>query len=265
MPAWLARRLDADVALQHADVVFVLCYLLSGLCDSSVFRAWGCFVSMQTGNTVFLGLGASDAALRKSSKWLKALVSIAAFIAGSCLFALTRWLGPQRRRTLAGSFAVQAVFLAVAAVLLRTGAISGDTHSTTTSSTILVVDDGAPDRAVFLQLVPIALVAFQSAGQMAASRLLGFSEIPTTVLTSLYYDLAADPALLAPLRENVKRNRRFAAAVAVVAGAVLGGWLARATGGIETALWMAAATKFAVAVAWLCWPASSKTPPALSG
>lgn len=112
---------------------------------------------------------------------------------------------------------------------------------------------GNQDGGSFLQLIPLALIAFQAAGQMAASRLLAFNEIPTTVLTSLYYDLASDPGILDPVSENVKRNRRFVAVVGVIAGAVAGGWLARGTGGISVALWIAAGTKFCIACMWWVW------------
>ncbi|KMP02650.1 domain containing protein [Coccidioides immitis RMSCC 2394] len=232
---WLAQRLEGEVTLKHADIIFLFCYFLSGLCDSSVFRAWGCFVSMQTGNTVFLGLGASDYAFRKTSKWLKS-----------------------------PGFNLLCALLIIAASLLQSGAISGKTGPQSSSggsgSGIVTADDPQPDKAMFLELVPIALVAFQSSGQMAASRLLGFNEIPTTVLTSLYYDLASDPGLLLPLSQNVKRNRRLNAAIGVIAGAIFGGWLARATGGIETALWIAAASKFVIANSWLFWKGEQKIP-----
>ncbi|EEP79838.1 predicted protein [Uncinocarpus reesii 1704] len=263
--SWLSQRLDGEIDLKHADIVFLFCYFLSGLCDSSVFRAWGCFVSMQTGNTVFLGLGASDYALRQTSKWLKSLVSICSFVIGSCVFSMTRWLNPQKRRTLFSTFTVQGLLLLIAACLLQTGVISGKTTSAPGDgggggTGIVLASDPRPDTAMYLDVIPIALVAFQSSGQMAASRLLGFSEIPTTVLTSLYYDLASDPGLLLPLSQNVKRNRRFNAVIGVIAGAIVGGWLSRATGGIEAAMWIATGSKFVIANSWLLWKGKEKAP-----
>lgn len=44
------QRLQSHVDLEYADTIFLICYFLSGICDSSAYRAWGCFVSMQTGN-----------------------------------------------------------------------------------------------------------------------------------------------------------------------------------------------------------------------
>lgn len=173
---------------------------------------------------------------------------------------MTRWLGPQKRRTLASTFFIQSILLIIAAILLQTSIISGRTGpqppSGNASSSNAI--DPPPDKAFFLELITIALVAFQSSGQMAASRLLGFNEIPTTVLTSLYYDLASDPGLLLPFSQNVKRNRRFNAVVCVVAGAIAGGWLARATGGIETALWVASGSKVVIAASWIVWKGKEK-------
>ncbi|KAK7722283.1 hypothetical protein SLS64_000820 [Diaporthe eres] len=86
------QRLRAHVArpvdLAHCDIPVVLCCLASGLCDASAFAAWGCFVSMQTGNSVFLCLGASQLpAGGEPYGWAKSLISIAAFVAGSLCWA----------------------------------------------------------------------------------------------------------------------------------------------------------------------------------
>jgi len=40
-----------------------------------------------------------------------------------------------------------------------------------------------------ITLLPLALLAFQFGGQIVTSRVLGFNEVPTNVLTSLYCDL----------------------------------------------------------------------------
>lgn len=148
------------------------------------------------------------------------------------------------------SFFVQSSFIILAAALLETNAIPDN-----------IAIDWTNDPGLFLKLIPLALIAFQSAGQMAASRLLSFNEIPTTVLTSVYYDLISDPALISPVPSNPKRNRRITGVVAVLCGAIVGGWLARTTGGISTSFWMAAALKMCMAVAWWLWkPEDQKQP-----
>ena len=38
-----------NISLHHADLVFLVCYFVSGILDSSAYNAWTCFVSMQTG------------------------------------------------------------------------------------------------------------------------------------------------------------------------------------------------------------------------
>ncbi|KAK7985723.1 hypothetical protein PG988_003345 [Apiospora saccharicola] len=57
-PSFLAGLRD-DIDLDYADIPICLCSLVSGLCDSTAFNASAVFVSMQTGNTIFLALGAA--------------------------------------------------------------------------------------------------------------------------------------------------------------------------------------------------------------
>lgn len=103
------------------------------------------------------------------------------------------------------------------------------------------------------QEVPIVLLSLQSAGQIVASRALGFNEIPTVVITSLLCDLMSDPKLF--LLRNEKRDRRVIAFVLTLVGAIVGGWVTKATGQIGPVLWLAAGIKFIVAFAWGFWKA----------
>lgn len=43
------RRMSADVSCSWADLVLLLCYIVTGLLDSASTQVWGAFVSMQTG------------------------------------------------------------------------------------------------------------------------------------------------------------------------------------------------------------------------
>ena len=45
----ITRYFRTDITLQHADIPVIACCIVSGLCDSSAYNAWSCFVSMQTG------------------------------------------------------------------------------------------------------------------------------------------------------------------------------------------------------------------------
>ncbi len=103
----------------------------------------------------------------------------------------------------------------------------------------------------FMELIPLAFLAFQSGGQIVTSRLLGFNEVPTTVLTSVYCDIASDPKIMA--KDNVKRNRRIAAVLCILLGGIAGGWLSRSKAGLSTTLWIAAAIKFGIAAGWSMW------------
>lgn len=111
-----------------------------------------------------------------------------------------------------------------------------------------------------LTLAPLALMAFQFGGQIVTSRVLGFNEVPTNVLTSLYCDLLSDPMLWAPLGGNVKRNRRVVAVLLMLVGAIIGAWLQRSGAGMPAALWIAGAVKMVIAGAWLGWKAKPVVP-----
>jgi hypothetical protein len=44
-------HLRTEISIDHADIPIIACCLVSGLCDSSAYNAWTCFVSMQTGES----------------------------------------------------------------------------------------------------------------------------------------------------------------------------------------------------------------------
>jgi hypothetical protein len=108
----------------------------------------------------------------------------------------------------------------------------------------------------YYELLPLGFLAFQSGGQIITSRVLGFNEVPTTVLTSVYCDLANDPKLFKA--DNVKRNRRAAAIVSILAGGIAGGWISRSAAGLSLNLWIAAAIKMGITLCWSFW--MPKTP-----
>ena len=104
------------------------------------------------------------------------------------------------------------------------------------------------------QLLPIALLSFQSAGQIVASRALGVAELPTVVLTSMLHDIASDKELLGSVKQNVKRNRRILAFFTILAGAVAGGFISENIARMQVPLWLAGGIKLCVSCAWLVWP-----------
>jgi hypothetical protein len=45
----LRKQMTAEVSRSWADIVLLLCYVVTGLLDSASTQVWGAFVSMQTG------------------------------------------------------------------------------------------------------------------------------------------------------------------------------------------------------------------------
>lgn len=195
-----------------------------------------------------MGLGGSNG--RRTNKpygWVKSLTSIACFILGALFFSrLIRLLGPLRRKTFIASFLLQSLFIFATATVIEAGVIQG---------TVNLI----PDDIDWTQELAIALLSFQSAGQIVASRALSISEIPTVVVTSVLCDFASDPDIARPLTRNVKRNRRVLAFLGILVGAVTGGWLTRVTGRMQVALWVAGGIKMSVVAAWVFWPERSRS------
>ncbi len=139
--------------------------------------------------------------------------------------------GPTRRLTLFASFLLQTLCIAIAAILVHTGMI--------------------PENTVNSKLIFIAIpfLAAQSGAQIVTAKSLGFNEIPTTVLTSVYNDLASDTNLLA--WNNPKRNRRVSAITMILLGGISTGWLSRSEAGLALVLWLGAVLKLLLSFLWL--------------
>lgn len=79
--------------------------------------------------------------------------------------------------------------------------------------------------------------------------------MPVNVVTSTYCDIMGDFKLLA--LNNVKRNRRVAAAVLLLIGAIASGWMMRSRGGLMSVFWVAGGIKVLVGLAvWGFMPAA---------
>jgi hypothetical protein len=142
------------------------------------------------------------------------------------------------------SFFIQASMIMITAALVQAGVVSSAMESNLVQTTTKWDSE-----------VPIVLLSFQSAGQIVASRALGYNEIPTVVITSLLCDLMSDPKLF--LLRNEKRDRRLAAFILTLVGAIVGGWVTKATQQISPVLWLAAGIKFLVALCWGFWKSKS--------
>ncbi|RDA90290.1 hypothetical protein CP533_1494 [Ophiocordyceps camponoti-saundersi (nom. inval.)] len=229
-------RLTEDVSRSWSDVVLLLCYVVTGLLDSASTQVWGAFVSMQTGNTVYVGLGLASLLYPPVAPRLyRSGVSLFSFCFGSFLFArFHRRFSPRRRWVLCASFAAQAGLIVAAALIIAAAPPARD------------------DAVDWTVLLPLALVAFQSCAQAVASRALRHNALTSVVLTSIYCDLFSDQDLFSLF--NVERNRRAAAPLLLLLGSIAGGLLAHSSLGISGALWSAAAIKLCMVVAWFLWP-----------
>lgn len=189
-----------------------------------------------TGNTVYLGLGII--APEDNDRWLRALISIVCFCIGSfCFSNFHRHFSPCKRWVLITSFFIQMFFVLIAAMMATLGP---------------KVDKSDPLNAWVS--VSIGLIAFQASGQAVASRALRYSGLTSVVLTSNYCDLFSDSRLFEwGLKANPERNRRIAAPILLLAGAMIGGVWAHSSVGLTGALWTAVGLKAVVVVAWGVW------------
>ncbi|KAJ5085048.1 hypothetical protein N7532_009819 [Penicillium argentinense] len=219
---------------RYGDLLLLFCYIITGLLDSSAVFIWGSFVSMQTGNTVYFGLGLVGT---DDDRWIKSGVSIAGFCLGSlCFAAFHRAFAPRQRWVLVASFVAQLLCIMVAAVI------------------VTIFHSSRNQPLSWLVLVPIVLVAFQSSGQAVTSRVLKYNGLTSVVLTSVYCDLFSHPDLLSPkLLRNTEQMRRTGAVVCLLLGVVLGGFWAHSSIGMMGALWTAAFLKGLIIIAWLSW------------
>lgn len=179
-------------------------------------------------------------------RWAKSLIAITTFLLSVLFFTgASRLLGPLRRSTLVASFGLQTTAIIISSILVHTGLID--------SISDLPSKGHHHPHAQWLQMIPIALLAFQAGGQIVASRMLQVDEIPTVVLTTVLADLLIDARMLA--RRNVVRNRRVATVLALFAGAMVSGAVTQGVG-LECALWMAAGGKAVVMACWVGWRGS---------
>ncbi|KAK7970614.1 hypothetical protein PG996_000957 [Apiospora saccharicola] len=233
------EKLTADVHRDWADVVLLLCYIITGLLDSAAISTWGSFVSMQTGNTVYIGIGL--AAPNESKRWVKSGISLISFCVGSfCFSRFHRHFSPCRRWVLCASFLIQMTFIIAAACVLTFVPSAGNEK----------------DSIEWNVLLPVALVAFQSCGQAVTSRALKYNSLTSVVLTSIYCDLFSDTQLFA--FNNTERNRRVGAPLLLLVGAIMGGILSRSALGTAGVLWIAAGLKLLAAITWFLWPAANQ-------
>ncbi|KAF2446532.1 hypothetical protein P171DRAFT_357602 [Karstenula rhodostoma CBS 690.94] len=236
-----ATHFSEKVETKDGYLPLLLCCFATGLTDGTVYNAYGTFVSMQTGNTIFLALGTSGQNNRPYG-WARSLCSIGCFAIGCATFARLHKLigGARLRRTVLFSFILQTACVIIAAIIIQSGTVDGHYPS-----------NRDPRDVNFTEMAVVALLSFQAAGQIVNSRGLGVSEVPTVVITSLVCDLVSDELLFAGLTKNGKRNRRFIGFVLTLLGAIVGGWISKATGQVGPCLWFVVALKAFISLYWV--------------
>ncbi|KAK4686777.1 hypothetical protein P7C73_g3349, partial [Tremellales sp. Uapishka_1] len=248
-----------EISRDWTDIILLIGCFITGLLDSAIFNIWSCFVSMQTGtytthttsrlasdapsgNTIYLGLGVAGQPPDNPWRWAKSGVSILSFVLGSYFFALyMRRSTPLKRSTLVISTLSQATLVFISLLVSIVDIVPSD------------AGDLLPSN--FIVLLPISLLAAQAGGQCVLSRILGFGEIPSVVITMGYCDLAMDEKLWDV--DNHKRNRRLGSVACFLVGAMLGGFMTKA-GGIEGVLWVVLGTKVGMGVLWMVWSAEDE-------
>ncbi|KAL4925540.1 YoaK family protein [Aspergillus undulatus] len=234
-------HLKTNINPSHTSLLLLFSYMLTGLLDSSAVFIWGSFASMQTGNTVYLGLGAMGADPSSPARWVKAGTSIGSFCVGSLAFsAFYRWSRePRGRWVLACSFLIQLVCIAVAATIVMMAR-----HRSDSSKSRSELDWG--------DIIPLALVAFQSSGQAVSSRVLDRKSLTSVVLTSVYCDLFSIP-IPAGGKGGAEDWKRAGAIGCLIVGVVMGGLWAKTEIGTVGALWTVVFGKALIVLAWLVW------------
>ncbi|KAH7244435.1 uncharacterized protein BKA55DRAFT_85040 [Fusarium redolens] len=258
----VASRFTTEIDPRWGDILLLICFFVAGLVDSAAFNMYGCFVSMQTGNTIFVGLGVSHQPENLPGKaWSRCFLAIVCFAIGALFFSsFHRFFGPQKRWVLITSFLIQALLTGLVAILATTGAVYNHPHGRETRHQDGWIIERVQDSFPATDYAAIIILAFQSAGQIVASRVLKYNAMPTIVLTSLYCDMMSDAKLFtAPINDNADRNRRATGAVLLFAGAVSGGFLSKSWVGFAGALWIAAFLKLCITFAWVLWKPKSSS------
>lgn len=234
------------------------------------------------GNTIFAALGFSGQPLTvHPNAYLKSLTSIVAFCLGTLFFSayhrLPCWSDPnpapsRRRFILIGSFTIQTTLVLITAVLVQVGLISNRPAiaGAFSSGNHLSNLPNPEEEDNYKDLIAIALLAFQSAGPVFFSRVLGLVELPTIVLSTLYCDFVADLYRLpASLRNKTswytfffnderRQFRRLGSILMLFLGGLVGGFLFKSQAGMVGAIWLAAGLKGTLVLGWVFWKSEKK-------
>lgn len=225
-----------------------------------------------------LGIGGQPAASHQQ-QYYKSLVSIGSFCLGTLFFSflhrypttLSKNPTSRRRWVFSLSFLIQTLLITVAATLVTLNLVSdlpfvsGVFSSGSDRGRHAANEPTIRENLNYLDLCPISLLAFQSAGQVTLSRVLGLIELPTIVLSTLFHDFTADLyGIRKSWQESTsisdfvfthqrRQEKRLFSIFALFVGGIVGGEMYKSSVGMSGALWLAAGLKLGVTMMWLCW------------
>ncbi|MFW0783612.1 YoaK family protein [Gordonia sp. CPCC 206044] len=191
-------------ASRHLGLMIALTFV-TGLVDAGGYLGLDrVFVGNMTGNVVILGMGAAGA---DGLPVLGPALALATFIFGAGIAGLSMRSSPAGWSPRLSAVVVGSVLLVAATAILIGFASSDD-----------------------VKVVAAAMTAFAMGMQAAAARKVGVADVTTVVVTSTITVWAVD-MFARPSRATIL-NRRIAAIVAILLGALVGALL------VEIALWL---------------------------
>ncbi|KAJ5518271.1 hypothetical protein N7453_000693 [Penicillium expansum] len=193
---YLTDDIREDLLLESE---LVLLSFATGIQDAASWSDYGCFASNQTGNALFLAIGAGK--LEGSAYNLSHVgMSLGAFLAGGwAVGQIGNFFGVRKRLWLITSSAFQTALIYAAAAIQYS----------------LPIQRGSPAA-----LAGIFLLAFSSGAQVALGRSLKITDITTAMATAAFIDVVADPGILKV--QNRQRNRRVVFLLMLIAGCFVG-------------------------------------------
>ncbi|KAF2123171.1 hypothetical protein BDV96DRAFT_626911 [Lophiotrema nucula] len=237
------RYMHETLNVQYGDVPLLVSVLVTGLLDAATYNQWGVFVGVQTGNTIILALATAGLPENRRHSFVPYLTSLASFLVGAYVtFLVSRHVNKHSRIFLTSVFLVQGLLLCLTATLGSVDFVPRGPEGT------------ASEFANMRMLISLPILAFHFGMQMASSRILGFMELPTIMITAGYGDLMGDPDLFS-LRWDAMRARRMGSVVLMLAGGIVGAWIKKLGCGVWVPMWVAAGLKILLAVGiWMVTP-----------
>ena len=232
---------------------------------------------------MFVALGiARQPVASNNQQWTKSLTAIGFACLGCAFFnflhrypRLNEDPTSRKRWVLILSWLIQCSLITIAAVLTYYGVVSnqpalGGKYSSGSVAKETVEVARNSDHYNYVDLVAIALLAFQGAGPVCLSRILRMPEFPTIAVSSVYHSWTSGlfelrrrrrkttswKSFLLDLNEEGenKQLQRTSAICALFLGAAVTGQMYQRGYGVTPSLFVAVAVKGAMIICWCVWP-----------